>query len=420
MLPFKVRRFAGRSGEQIDILTDRFGQPHFYPNAYATAVYRNAGKAPNTTARVLRSLGLAVMWGQTEGRDLDHELSVGSFLSEGDAERLVSFLALTADDQAEILRASQSPSGTRRYKVVKLEDVRPSPQTLAQQLGKKTSDAESGARIRWVANYLEWHLKRRLHTLKVSKHPPEPLKSNAEASISRMRTLAPKVSGFADDDRTLEAPDQSVILAIERLMRPNSCNNPFTPGFVQTRNYLLWRLYLDSGARRAEVWAATSKDVIPQMRQFRIRESKTLPRTTPIRARTAEAFDRYFMDFWVHLPGGSDARKKGLICVDRQGRQLSHRAINRVFEKARARVAQSHQKISPHAMRRFWNDSFSRSNDAAPPSKRLSEREEAEFRMRFMGWSNPETAQRYNKRHIIEKGNKISQMMMDDTPNFLE
>lgn len=108
MLPFRVRRFVGhtggRKGEPVVIMTDLAGSPssHYHPNLYATAEYRQVGRSPHTIDKVLRAIGLAKMWAETRGRDLDHDLSEGSLLDASDVIDLVRFLGLpTAEQLAE-------------------------------------------------------------------------------------------------------------------------------------------------------------------------------------------------------------------------------------------------------------------------------------------------------------------------------
>jgi integrase len=149
------------------------------------------------------------------------------------------------------------------------------------------------------------------------------------------------------------------------------------------------------------------------MRRFEIVKSKTLARTVAIRSKTAEAFDHYIMTYWTYLPKHSGARKEGFLFCDEKGRHLSLRAINRIFETVRERIEGQPQNITPHTMRRFWNYLFSQQVDQAPPERRLTPEEEAQYRMRIMGWSTDTQAKRYNRRHIIEAGYKVSQEMMD-------
>ncbi|MES1991587.1 MAG: site-specific integrase [Pseudomonadota bacterium] len=414
MLPFQVRNFGGRSGEEIFVLTRRAGEPYFYPNVFATADYRNAGKSPNTTARVLRSIGMAIMWAESKAIDFDRRLVEENFISVSDVDDLVHFLGLTAAEQVARYAERLKVAPSARSKVVNLETYRPHPRGNSAAEVNIVSSMEVGARIRWVAKYAEWLLNRRLHNMEVIGQQTAPLRVNAEAAIRRLRSLAPSVSGFVDDDRTLEAPEFEIIRQIEELLRPDSQSNPFCSPFIKARNYLIWRLLRDTGARRHEVHGARSSDIHYAERRFAIVKSKTLPRTVLIQAKTAEAFDNYVMDFWTRLPHGSASRKSGHIFCDENGKHLSLRAINRIFETVRERIDKTPQKISPHAMRRFWNHLLSQKIDSLPEEQRISAQEEATYRMRIMGWSSDTQAKRYNRRHIREAGDRIAQSMMDD------
>lgn len=413
MLPFQVRRFKGRDGHEVVILARRGGAPFFYPNVFATSDYRNTGKSTNTTARVLRALGMAIMWAECKNRDFDRDLSDGVFISVHDADDLAGFLGLSAADQESRYAASSKPAPRQKSNVLRLEAYRPDPRGLTAPAVGRVSSEDVGARIRWVAKYAEWHLKRRLHSMLASGQPAEPFKSHAEAAIQRLRHLAPSVSGFITDDKALEAPDVEVIVRIEQILQPDSPDNPFTSDFVRIRNYLAWRLLLDTGGRRHEVHGAKSEDIKYATRRFEIVKSKTLERTVAIRWQTAEAFDHYVMHHWTKLPRNSEARKDGFLFCDEKGRHLSLRAMNRIFETVRNLLEETPQKITPHALRRFWNYLFSQQIDHTPADRRMTPAEEARYRMRIMGWTSDAQAKRYNRRHIIEAGDKISQAMMD-------
>lgn len=413
MLPFRVRRFRARDGHEAVILLRRGGAPFFYPNVFATSDYRNAGKSPNTTAQMLRALGMAIMWAECNGRDLDLDLVQGPFLSVRDADELANFLGMSAAEQGARYKTTLHPAGQRRTNVLRLEAYRPHPDQFRNPAASRAAIAEVGARIRWVAKYVEWHLQRRLHATAGAGQPVEPLKSNAEVAIQRLRHLAPSATGFIDDDKALEAPDVDVIARIEEILRPNSDENPFTSDFVKVRNYLIWRLLLDTGGRRHEVHGAKAEHVNYSTRRFEIVKSKSIERTVAIRSKTAAAFDDYIMDYWTKLPQASQARREGFLFCDLEGRHLSLRAINRIFETARHCLENVPQKITPHTMRRFWNYLFSQQIDQAPANQRMSPAEESRYRMRIMGWSTDAQAKRYNRRHIIEAGDKISQAMLD-------
>src|SRR5271156_5788465 len=99
MLPFQVRRFSARTGAEVAVLLDRGAMPRFWPNVFVTDSYRMASRSVNTAEKVLRSLGMANMWAAARGRDLDYDLSVGTFVSLADVEELAGFLRLSAADQ---------------------------------------------------------------------------------------------------------------------------------------------------------------------------------------------------------------------------------------------------------------------------------------------------------------------------------
>ena len=136
----------------------------------------------------------------------------------------------------------------------------------------------------------------------------ENLKKLGEAVVARLRQRAPRVGHGSEDEPKLEGVDRDVLQRIDQAMLPGGQQNPFTPGFVQARNYLIWRLLLDTGARRAEVREAKADHVKYSSRRFEIHTSKTIPRTAPINPKTADAFDRFMEDFWSGLP--RDARRR--------------------------------------------------------------------------------------------------------------
>lgn len=411
MLPFEVRQFATRSGEQVAVLIERGAGPVFWPNVYVTGEHRQTGHSVNTSAKVLRTLGMAGMWARACGRDLDRALHQGDFLSIEQAEDLADFLRLSAEGQlasAERRRSKPTPPSN----VVRLEAVRPNPRAPKPTDAKVCDPAEAAARIRWVAAYAEWHLKRRLGSLDRQRQEATNLKEVGEGAVARLRQLAPRAAAKSDDEPTLEGVDREVLLRVEAAVRPGAECNPFQPGFVQARNYLLWRLILDTGARRGEVRAAKVDHVAFAIRRFEIHTSKTIPRTVPINAKTAEAFDRFVMEHWSKLPG--DARRRAWLFTDERGRHLSLRAFNRVFERLREEVPGLPNFMSPHTVRRSWNDLYSLTLDSLPADKRPAKEEEITMRNRLQGWTGTSgMAARYARRHIRRKADEVAEALTD-------
>jgi integrase len=423
MLPFQVRRFKGRSrgrkGEDVVVLTDRRGSPdpYYYPNLFATNEYRQTRKSPNTTEKVLRSLGMATIWAAGRGRNLDEELSAGRFLDAADIIDLARFLSLSSADQ------------TVEYRAV-LPGTVIAPIRSAKPQGKLKRDAgsgkaehsyddvpaeEVGKRIRWVARYLEWHRRRRFDNRKLSEIE-ERLNTTAVSAITDLRNKAPGSPSDYSDAELLEAPDLALLQRIELIMQPGSADNPFQSAFVQSRNYLAWRIFADVPVRRGEVFTARTDSMDPVKRQFLVRISKTRARTVPISPQTVAAFERFFDDHWRNLPDGCPAHRTGELFTSKQGAPLTTaKVMNRIFEAIRPLIGPQPWKLSPHTMKRAWNHNFSVKVDAVPLEKRMPIKQQDDIRKRLNGWSEKSRQPaRYNRRYNRDAGDKIVQQIADD------
>jgi hypothetical protein len=219
MLPFEIRRFVARTGREVAILVDRKDGPLFWPNVYVTSDYLKLSRSANTCVKVLRSIAMARMWASAVGRDLDHELREGSFVSVGDVEAIADFLRLSAADQETTVLLTAAGSNKPR-RVVRLENMRPNPLRLATPQQQAVHPAEAAARIRWVASYIEWHLSQRLGTLDRKTQDSDLLRYVGEKAIGRLRQLVPRVSSHRDDEPALEGVPLDMLLRIEEAMRP--------------------------------------------------------------------------------------------------------------------------------------------------------------------------------------------------------
>ena len=404
-----VRRFSGRSGEEVVVLTDRAGMPYFWPNVFVTSDYRNTASSPNTSVKVLRSLGLARMWAEARGRDLDIDLSYGRFLSVQDADDLADFLRLNSGEQLRVLEDAKKRAVVS--KVVRLETVRPDPRAAKRNL-RPITNQEIANRLRWLARYVDWHLKRRVGDLARANAEGGRLQAIGSAVVERLRDLAPGVPARSENDPALEGVDRTVLDAIELALRPGSQANPFTPGFIQARNYLIWRLLYDTGARRHEVREGDISHVAYGAKRFEIHVSKTFARTVPIAATTADAFDDFVEHYWSKLP--REARARGHLLTDRNGRHLSLRAINRIFETVRDRVPNVPRFMATHTLRRSWNDRFVAMIEAIPADKRPSSAAVDAQQASLQGWARgSKMPAMYSQRQIKKNADILAQRMFD-------
>ena len=408
-LPFQIRRFVGRSGAEVVVLIDSLSGPAFYPDVFITCRFVKTGRSPNTQERVLRSMGRARAWASSKGRALD-EWVCGTFLNDSDVESLADWLRLSTDEQAAKLEQAQSPK-RRHFKVHSLESMRPSPRAIEKHPTEGASAEDAAARIRWVADYLEWHLEFLMHkTDSTGKGWTDSLIVVGPQVIDRLRKSAQGMGGLTRDDETLEGIPQDIVERITYYLQPEHPENPFTTPFTRARNYLLWTLLASSGSRRGEVWRAKVGDISYTERCLNIKHSKTTPRRVSISASAADAFDTFILEHWSRLP--KEARSRGFIFTDEAGRALSLRSLTNIFHRIREAINGVPAWLTSQTLRKTWNDRFSELVDATPIATRMSSEQEISVRNRLMGWSpNSDMATRYAARTIRRKTDAIGEAL---------
>ena len=132
---------------------------------------------------------------------------------------------------------------------------------MAAQKVQSSGPEEVASLIRWVAAYIEWLLKRRLGELHHKSEDTYELREHGQTALKQLRLRIPR-SSTKSDEVTLEGISDEAVDALESVLRPASDQNPFTSDFVKARNYLAWRLFTDTGARRAEVHEAFADNII--------------------------------------------------------------------------------------------------------------------------------------------------------------
>jgi integrase len=416
LLAFQVRRFVGRQGNEVVILIDRDRGPAFYPTLFVTCFYEKPGKSANTREMVLRAIGMARAWAITRGRDFDHDLRYGPFLSLTDAEALADHLMLSVD--AQVAANSVALLGKFSLRgVSKLEQLRPNPKLLAVV----SSGIEPGnalSRIKWVARYAEWHLQQRIAVADRSHFDHSDLRNFGPQAVARLRERGRGAGGRSSDNEALEGVPQEAIDLISEALRPGDPLNPFEPGFLQARNELLWHVFVSSGGRRSEVQSVLVKDVTYSQRRMFFSTSKTRPRTVPISQRAADQFERFIEEYWSKLP--QTARKRGYLFTGKAGEHLTPRSVGRVFEAICKRVPGCPEFLTPHTARRTWNDRFSERLDALPPEKRMPVEQEMRARNMLQGWSPTSSmgalyANRHLRRKADELGEELANAVSKDT-----
>lgn len=405
MQAIRIKSFTATDGLPMAVLVDEDGYPPFLPNVYATLRYRDRGAALTTTEKVLRTLGMAYLWAYARKIDIHAALSSPTFLTIEQCEDLANFLRL---DRAGQDREVSAAKVTKQQKIVRFEQVRG--RMATSDTVTQLSAAEGGYRIMTVAKFLEFHHERLCNQALAPSN--EALKAARQVAITRLRSLAPKTGGSSQGD-AVEGLPESVMTVVDSAFEAGSAENPFKEGFIQARNHLMYRCFVDTTMRRNELRHVRVEDVDYARKRVKVRVSKTLSRNLPVSQQTADLFRNFVSDYWAKIPAKN--RLHGYLFITRSGDQLSKSAINLIFKVARDSSKDIPDFLAPHTLRRTWNDRLSRKIDAQPPENRMDPEEEKRVRAQLNGWSkNSEMASRYAARSIREKADRIAEELAND------
>lgn len=409
MKAIRIKSFTATDGLPMAVLVDEDGSPPFLPNVYATVRYRDSGAALATTEKVLRTIGMAYMWAYSRKIDIHTALTSEKFLSLEQCEDLANFLRINrAGQDAEVQRSVV----TVPQKIIRLEQVR-GRMAISQSINH-TSAAEGGYRIQTIARFLSHHHERLCN--QVLSSGQKSLKDARKLAIQRLQSLAPKTGNTSGGDPAEGLPEK-VMISVENAFTPDSADNPFKEGFIQARNFLMFRILSDNGMRRNELRHIRVEDVDYARKRVQVRVSKTRPRSLVIAQKTADLFREFVRDYWSKIP--AQKRGHGYLFITRSGNQMSNSAINLLFQVARQSSEAIPNFLAPHTMRRTWNDRLSRKVDALPSDKRMQPEEEKKIRNHNNGWStNSKMAERYAARSIREKSDRIAEVLANDIANW--
>lgn len=401
----RIKSFTATDGLPMAVLVDEEGNPPFLPNVYATVRYRGKGAALPTTEKVLRTIGMAYMWAHARKIDIHTALTSQAFLSLEQCEDLANFLRMNrAAQDLEV----QAAVVAKPQKIIRLEQVRGSMATT--QSTSQSSAAEGGYRIQTIVRFLNHHHQRLCNQVLTSDQ--QNLKEAREMAIQRLRSLAPR-SGNPSQGDPVEGLPEDVMIHVEGVFTPGSAENPFKEGFIQARNFLIYRMLSDNSQRRNELRHIRVEDVDYARKRVQVRVSKTRPRKLAISQKTTDLYREFVRDYWSKIP--VKKRAHGYLFITRSGNQMSTSAINLIFETARKNSKSIPKFFAPHTMRRTWNDRLSRKIDALPPEKRMPPEEEKKIRCLINGWSeNSKMASRYGARSIREKADRIAEELANE------
>ncbi|WP_162419843.1 tyrosine-type recombinase/integrase [Microvirga brassicacearum] len=409
-----MKTFVTSNGDEMNILLNANGSPAYWPNLYATQKLRNTRRSPRTIYNILRPIGMATDWMASQARDFSERMIHEDPLLFEETSILADFLALSIRAQKDWLKVEPARTGSSPRPNVSnsLEKVRTSHKVMTESPREHLSAAAAAANIRGVAGYLDWIYTLRKHPNRLANFDPE-RQILAKEGLDHFRKQTPRVKASGDDDESLWAMEFHHCLIIESIVLPGSEENPWADAFVKDRNYLIWRLFLETGARRGEIHNIKVSDFDLSKYRVTLRVSKTIPRTVPYKPKTSALVHEYIERHWRHLP--KTARRAGYLFTSRDGDRLSLRSINLLFQTLRSVAPDIPNWVTPHTMRRTWNERFSEMIDAQTGDDKSTEEQERKIRNRLMGWTpQSKMAEKYLRRHTRRKADEISEKMFQD------
>jgi integrase len=342
------------SGERFPLVLDSRSVPLASPITYLTK-YRT--QAVTTIEDKARTLVMVHNFMHAHGIDLRKRVPEGRILDQREIETLSNYLRSIG------------------------------PRTEAIRTRDELNNCTDRAR-RTVQGH-EWH-RRRLRTLAYLTWLVDELTSTlSTAHYQRIEIELGKLGLGLVPDR--KPPDKIAPPALSSeqglvlldAIRPGSELNPFSKA-QQFRNFALIMTYLELGLRRSEVLGLRCEDLSdrnadrvlklvrrpddPDELRARPPGIKTMPRPLPISPILHGVLWEYITHhrrmIEVELRSRGDMaalrrfKNNPYLFVSSIGSPLSSSSVYKIFDKLRMQVADLPTYLSPHALRRRWNDSF--------------------------------------------------------------
>ena len=402
MIKRSIKSFIASDGQPMVVLIDEKGIPLFHPNIYAMTKFRTLGRGVSTTEKNLYCIGMAHLWASIQKIDLEHTILNDNFVTIEQLQDLGFFLRLKRAKQDELLIQNIKSSPLSPKQIAKrVENIIYMP-SQSQTENTSTSAAEGAFRIKALFHYFKFLLQRSKH--RFTKENFDRFQTNLDYFF----TLAPKVRNTGDQD-ILEGLSQSEQKALIEIVKPTNPDNPFRSEFHRHRNQLMYEIFLSTGMRRSELKFLKIEDVEFRTHQIHIRVSKTKERTVKCSSNACEYFHQFITRHLSKVPFKN--RKHGYLFTTETGQHLSNDAINLIFRTLQ-KQANISTCITPHTMRRTWNDNLSILIDSLPQDQKPNQDLEKQIRNRLMGWSSiSEMSSRYSRRSIREKADELGELL---------
>lgn len=222
---------------------------------------------------------------------------------------------------------------------------------------------------------------------------------NRDSTIARLSKLFVMHSRQSELGIHASANSPQKVDALDAVARPDSPSNPFSEVEIRVRNYCIWRVMLETGARRAEIVLLEIDDVrlgaqpviafkqpslATRSRRKDGASMKTEPRLLPVSNDLAALLEVYLED-WRDSLLKPRRPCTALFPSARDGRRLSVGAINKILGRVRfADAVGPAERVHPHGVRKTALDELSRKDRDERGRSSSSFRDSLTY---FAGWS---------------------------------
>ena len=432
-----VQHLIFSDGERYPMFVDDEGMPHFWITLFISINVRPKA-TQNTISSYICDLRHFLLWEEVKGRDIISEFQKKQFLSDIDVIALRDFCLLKTDAARKWHQRGIDNS------VRRINDTYPSaPRTLS-----RVSGDHARTRYSRIIEYLVFLAK----TLLRQRPDVEKIYADIDAMEKRLGKDKPQGSRRNNHSNPNDkAPPPEIFDIFLDYVQYESPTCPYKSLKNKMRNSLIFNIMDQSGIRASEVLGLRIEDVDFHNNTLDIRRrhddpvdtrrcqpvAKTLERKITVKPELIEAIHDYILDIRAPTKG---ARKHPFLFVTHhkgefEGEPLTHSGFMKLLKQAVYKIAKSmdsYQKeelvneIRRHGFRHNFNYRLSRKfdehNERAKSDKTIkpyTEKQQNQIRMYLNGWSDEKTAEKYNRRFIIESANKIMRSDMEKQSSII-
>ena len=401
-MEYLLKSVVFSSGERFINLFSPDGWPMFWPTLWSITNYRGRGKSINTIETALRSVKCLYEYLDEAEINLDERIGQGMLLSLNELEALLNRLRLYRKQDI------------KKDNVLDFKRKESKPLTL-----KALNPGSYSARLIYVSSYLTFRAYVALSKLTHKDPHKQDLQSALHIKDEFFKGRGPRKSSSIKEREGLGSEKLKLL---NKVTSSSSKENPWKNRVVRLRNQLIIQLLADTGVRRGELLNIKIEDVNFREQTLKIIKRpndigdprkyqplvKTLTREIPISISLCELIKVYVFEY---RSCHKQAQKHGyLLTSNRDGKPLSIKSLNAIFDKIRASVPELSKDLHPHLLRHTWNDTFSEMVD----QKNIPEEQEKRIRTLLMGWSpTSEMPSIYTRRHTKKKAKEILQAQQE-------